>query len=110
MSTDSQAAQEARSWPFEEARKVAKRIGGKTPEKGYVLFETGYGPSGLPHIGTFGEVVRTQMVRRAFTEISDAPTRLFAFSDDMDGMRSVPDNIPNADMLSEHIGKPLTSN
>ncbi|MEC7303292.1 MAG: lysine--tRNA ligase, partial [Pseudomonadota bacterium] len=85
---------QAKAWPFEEARKVLKRIGDKTPEKGYVLFETGYGPSGLPHIGTFGEVLRTSMVRRAFQEISDVPTRLFAFSDDMDGFRSVPDNIP----------------
>ena len=74
-------AMQAKAWPFEEARKVLKRIGGETPEKGYVLFETGYGPSGLPHIGTFGEVLRTSMVRRAFHEISDIPTRLFAFSE-----------------------------
>jgi lysyl-tRNA synthetase class 1 len=59
-----------------------------------VLFETGYGPSGLPHIGTFGEVARTTMVRRAFEELSDIPTRLVCFSDDMDGMRKVPDNVP----------------
>ncbi len=98
-----------RSWPFEEARKVLKRTGGAIPEKGYVLFETGYGPSGLPHIGTFGEVVRTQMVRRALGELSDIPSRLFAFSDDMDGLRKVPDNIPNADMVREHLGKPLTA-
>ena len=80
-----------------------------TPEKGYVLFETGYGPSGLPHIGTFGEVARTTMVRRAFMALSDIPTRLFAFSDDMDGMRAVPDNVPQQDMLMAHLGKPLTS-
>ena len=101
-------AMQAKAWPFEEARKVLKRIGGKTPEKGYVLFETGYGPSGLPHIGTFGEVLRTSMVRRAFQEISDVPTRLFAFSDDMDGFRSVPDNIPQQEVMAEHLGKPLT--
>ena len=84
---------QAKAWPFEEARKVLKRIGGKTPEKGYVLFQTGYGPSGLPHIGTFGEVLRTSMVRRAFHEMSEIPTKLFAFSDDMDGFRSVPENL-----------------
>ncbi len=79
------------------------------PTKGYVLFETGYGPSGLPHIGTFGEVARTTMVRRAFAELSDLPTRLFAFSDDMDGLRKVPENVPNQDLLQAHLGKPLTS-
>ena len=100
---------QARAWPFEEARKVAARLGGETPEKGHVLFQTGYGPSGLPHIGTFGEVVRTTMVRRAFEAISDAPTRLFAFSDDMDGLRSVPDNVPNREALQAHLGKPLTA-
>jgi lysyl-tRNA synthetase class 1 len=73
-----------------------------------VLFETGYGPSGLPHIGTFGEVVRTTMVRQAFRRMSDLPTRLFAFSDDMDGLRKVPDNVPNPEMLREYLGKPLT--
>ena len=102
-------AMQAKAWPFEEARKVLKRINGKKPEKGYVLFETGYGPSGLPHIGTFGEVLRTSMVRRAFQEISNIPTRLFAFSDDLDGFRSVPDNIPQQEMMAEHLGKPLTS-
>ena len=101
--------EEPRSWPFEEARKALARTGGAVPEKGYVLFQTGYGPSGLPHIGTFGEVVRTQMVRRALAEMSDVPTRLFAFSDDMDGLRKVPDNIPDAAMVAEHLGKPLTA-
>jgi len=109
VSTDRDNANAARSWPFEEARKLRDRLDGKTPDKGYVLFETGYGPSGLPHIGTFGEVVRTTMVRKAFTEISDIPTRLFAFSDDMDGLRKVPDNIPNKEMVTEHLGKPLTT-
>ncbi len=102
-------ADEPRSWPFEEARKVLKRTGGTVPATGHVLFATGYGPSGLPHIGTFGEVVRTQMVRRALAELSDLPTRLFAFSDDMDGLRKVPDNIPNPDMVARHLGKPLTA-
>src|SRR5579872_5504612 len=101
-------ALQGRAWPFEEARKLLARIGNKVPAKGYVLFETGYGPSGLPHIGTFGEVVRTTMVRQAFRRMSDLPTRLFAFSDDMDGLRNVPDNIPNPDMLRKYLGKPLT--
>jgi lysyl-tRNA synthetase class 1 len=99
---------DARAWPFEEARKLVERFAKKPPEKGYVLFETGYGPSGLPHIGTFGEVVRTSMVRHAFTTLSDIPTRLFCFSDDMDGLRKVPDNIPNREMIAGHLGKPLT--
>ena len=106
---DRSIAEAARAWPFEEARKLVARIGGKVPAKGYVLFETGYGPSGLPHIGTFGEVVRTTMVRQAFQRLSDVPARLFCFSDDMDGLRKVPDNVPNKEMLAPHLGKPLTS-
>lgn len=102
------AAQNAKSWPFEEAKRILNRIGNKTPSKGFALFETGYGPSGLPHIGTFGEVVRTTMVRHAFQTLSDIPTRLFTFSDDMDGLRKVPDNVPNQEMLRQHLGKPLT--
>lgn len=98
----------SKAWPFEEARRLLKRTGGKLPEKGHLLFETGYGPSGLPHIGTFGEVARTAMVQHAFTRLSDIPTRLICFSDDLDGMRRVPDNVPNADMLSQHLKKPLT--
>ena len=101
-------AQHATAWPFAEARELLKRVGEKAPEKGYVLFETGYGPSGLPHIGTFGEVARTTMVRKAFSLLSPLPTRLFAFSDDMDGLRKVPDNIPNKEMVAKHLGKPLT--
>ena len=98
----------SRAWPFEEARKLVARIerAGTTPES--VLFETGYGPSGLPHIGTFQEVARTTMVRHAFETLSDVPTRLICFSDDMDGLRKVPDNIPNAELLQPHLGKPLT--
>ena len=101
-------APHANAWPFAEARALLKHVKEKTPEKGYVLFETGYGPSGLPHIGTFGEVARTSMVRHAFSLLSDIPTRLFAFSDDMDGLRKVPDNLPNQEMLTEHLGMPLT--
>lgn len=106
---DTALAQESRAWPFEEARKVLARLKGKTPAKGHVLFETGYGPSGLPHIGTFQEVLRTTLVRRAFSRLSDIPTHLISFSDDMDGLRKVPGNIPNADMLAENLGKPLTA-
>ncbi len=104
-----EAALASRAWPFEEARKLVKRYEKTPPEKGHVLFETGYGPSGLPHIGTFGEVARTTMVRRAFETISDIPTRLIVFSDDMDGMRKVPDNVPNQALLREHLQQPLTS-
>ncbi|MFV0292873.1 MAG: lysine--tRNA ligase [Paracoccus sp. (in: a-proteobacteria)] len=103
------AAMTSKAWPFEEARRVLKRYEKRDPKKGYVLFETGYGPSGLPHIGTFGEVARTTMIRRAFEMISDIPTRLFCFSDDMDGMRKVPENVPQQEMLYENLQKPLTS-
>ncbi|MEO1551186.1 MAG: lysine--tRNA ligase, partial [Pseudomonadota bacterium] len=73
------AAMSSKAWPLDEARRLLKRYGGKAPDKGYVLFQTGYGPSGLPHIGTFGEVARTTMVRRAFEAICDIPTRLICF-------------------------------
>ncbi|WP_085907001.1 lysine--tRNA ligase [Kiloniella majae] len=108
MSNHQELAMQAKAWPFEEARKVLARIGGKTPEKGYVLFQTGYGPSGLPHIGTFGEVARTTMVRNAFEQLCDIPTKLFCFSDDLDGFRKVPDNLPNKEMLAANIGQPLS--
>jgi lysyl-tRNA synthetase class 1 len=109
--TNSETNPQLRSgaWPFLEAERILKKIGGKTPEKGYVLFETGYGPSGLPHIGTFGEVARTTMVRNAFRQLSDIPTRLFCFSDDMDGLRKVPSNVPNPEMVAKHMDMPLTS-
>ncbi len=100
--------QQGKSWPFIEAMKLVARYKVAPPEKGYVLFETGYGPSGLPHIGTFGEVARTTMVRHAFERMSDIPTRLLCVSDDMDGMRKVPDNLPNQEMLAQYLGKPLT--
>ena len=101
-------AEQSNAWPFEEAKKIVARLK-KTP-KDEVIFETGYGPSGLPHIGTFGEVARTTMVRHAFRVLTDdkIKTRLIAFSDDMDGLRKVPDNVPNKDLLEKHLGKPLT--
>ncbi|MFN3655774.1 MAG: lysine--tRNA ligase [Pseudolabrys sp.] len=101
-------AEQSNAWPFEEARKIVARL--KRKPKDEVIFETGYGPSGLPHIGTFGEVARTTMVRHAFRVLTDdkVKTRLIAFSDDMDGLRKVPDNVPNKDLLAQHLGKPLT--
>jgi lysyl-tRNA synthetase class 1 len=96
----------AKAWPFEEAQKVAARLAaaGRTD----ALFETGYGPSGLPHIGTFGEVARTSWVRHAFGVLTGLPSRLLAFSDDMDGLRKVPDNVPQREMLVQHLGRPLS--
>jgi len=103
-----EVAEQSGAWPFEEARKIVARL--KKKPKDEVIFETGYGPSGLPHIGTFGEVARTTMVRHAFRVLTDdkIKTRLIAFSDDMDGLRKVPDNVPNKDLLAQHLGKPLT--
>jgi lysyl-tRNA synthetase class 1 len=101
-------AEQSNAWPFEQARQIVARL--KKKPKDEVLFETGYGPSGLPHIGTFGEVARTTMVRHAFRVLTEdkIKTRLLAFSDDMDGLRKVPDNIPNKDIIVPHLGKPLT--
>ena len=97
------AALVSKAWPYEEARKLLKRW--PDGKDGPMVFETGYGPSGLPHIGTFTEVLRTTMVRRAYEELTgSAPTRLIAFSDDMDGLRKVPDNIPNQALLAQHLG------
>ncbi|MEW9856865.1 lysine--tRNA ligase [Novosphingobium sp. M1R2S20] len=102
-------ALKSKAWPFEEARKIMKRYPEGKPEGAPVLFETGYGPSGLPHIGTFQEVLRTTLVRRAYEVLTGgAPTRLVAFSDDMDGLRKVPENIPNPELLAANLGKPLT--
>ncbi|TCD04969.1 lysine--tRNA ligase [Erythrobacteraceae bacterium CFH 75059] len=109
-----EAARASKAWPFEEARKLLKRYpDGRKPDGSPVLFETGYGPSGLPHIGTFQEVLRTTLVRRAFEALigarpEDGRTRLVAFSDDMDGLRKVPDNVPRRDLLAGHLGQPLT--
>jgi lysyl-tRNA synthetase class 1 len=101
-------AENSNAWPFEEARKLLARL--ERQPKDEVVFETGYGPSGLPHIGTFGEVARTTMVRHAFRILTDDKirTRLIAFSDDMDGLRKVPDNVPSRDMMEQHLGKPLS--
>jgi lysyl-tRNA synthetase class 1 len=101
-------AELSHAWPFEEARKIVARLTKKPKDE--VIFETGYGPSGLPHIGTFGEVARTTMVRHAFRVLTEdkVTTRLIAFSDDMDGLRKVPDNVPNKEMMAQHLGKPLT--
>jgi lysyl-tRNA synthetase, class I len=108
MSDLRDAAMSSKAWPFEEARKLVKRYAKGAPDKGYVLFETGYGPSGLPHIGTFGEVARTTMVRQAFEVLSDIPTTLLCFSDDMDGMRKVPGNVPNQAQMAEDLNLPLS--
>ncbi len=95
MAVDRESALASKAWPFVEAEKLLKRVEQHPPADGVVVFETGYGPSGLPHIGTFGEVARTTMVRHAFSKLSELPTRLIAFSDDMDGLRKVPDNVPD---------------
>ena len=111
MSVDAalrEAALVSKAWPYEEARRLLKRYPQGKPGGEPILFEAGYGPSGLPHIGTFNEVLRPSIVRRAFEEMSDLPTRLIVFSDDMDGLRKVPDNVPNQAMIAEHLGKPLT--
>ncbi|TIW04174.1 MAG: lysine--tRNA ligase, partial [Mesorhizobium sp.] len=103
------AAAESKAWPFEEAKKIIARYKGKDfPET--VLFETGYGPSGLPHIGTFGEVARTTMVRHAFRVLTQdkVKTKLLCFSDDMDGMRKIPDNVPDRAALEPYLHMPLT--
>ena len=103
------AALQSKAWPYEEARKLLKRWPDGKPADDPVIFETGYGPSGLPHIGTWNEVARTTFVRHAYEELTGgAPTRLIAFSDDMDGLRKVPDNVPNQALLTESLGKPLT--
>jgi lysyl-tRNA synthetase, archaeal and spirochete len=104
-----QAARASKAWPFQEAMKLVKRYPDGKPGGAPVLFETGYGPSGLPHIGTFQEVLRTTLVRRAYEIVSDgAPTRLVAFSDDMDGLRKVPDNVPNQELMQANLHKPLS--
>jgi lysyl-tRNA synthetase class 1 len=101
------AALVSKAWPYEEARKLLKRYPDGPPEGG-IVFETGYGPSGLPHLGTFQEVVRTLMVRHALSEMVGWPSRLIAFSDDMDGMRKVPPGVPHQDMMHAHLDQPLS--
>src|SRR3982075_4341098 len=101
-------AEQSNAWPFEQAKQIVARLNKKPKDE--VLFATGYGPSGLPHIGTFGEVARTTMVRHAFRTLTEdkVRTRLIAFSDDMDALRKVPDNIPDKDMVAQHLGRPLS--
>ena len=105
------AARRSKAWPFEEAQKIVQRAARRGRSPAEVIFETGYGPSGLPHIGTFGEVARTTMVRTAFRLLTEdkVPTRLICFSDDMDGLRKVPDNVPNKEMMTANLGKPLSA-
>jgi lysyl-tRNA synthetase class 1 len=104
-----QAAMASKAWPFEEARKLIARIEKRKTAPREIIFSTGYGPSGLPHIGTFGEVARTTMVRHAFEVMTGEKTRLICFSDDLDGLRKVPDNVPSKEMLTSYLGKPLSS-
>src|SRR5436853_4388837 len=101
-------AEQSNAWPFEEARKIVARL--RKAPKDEVIFETGYGPSGLPHIGTFGEVARTTMVRTAFRLLTgdEVKTRLICFSDDLDGLRKVPTNVPNQDKMKAYLNQPLT--
>ncbi len=108
MTAQRDIAKASKAWPFKEAHKLYQHLGETLPKKGHVLFETGYGPSGLPHIGTFGEVARTTMVRNAFKALTGWKTRLICFSDDLDGMRKVPSNVPDGDALAEHLQKPLS--
>jgi lysyl-tRNA synthetase class 1 len=109
MADERELLRASKAWPVAEAVRLLERVEKAPPAKGFVVFETGYGPSGLPHIGTFAEVFRTSLVRQAFARLSDLPTRLYAFSDDMDGLRAIPDNIPNAEMVAQHLHKPLTA-
>src|SRR5258707_4188137 len=103
-----EAAESSKAWPFEEARKLIERL--KRFKHKEVIFETGYGPSGLPHLGTFGEAARTSMVRHAFRTLTgdSVKTKLIAFSDDMDGLRKIPDNVPHRDLILPHLSKPLS--
>src|SRR4030066_480430 len=94
----------AKLWPYEEAERIKKNLG---PDVKTVIFQAGFGPSGLPHVGTFCEVSRPTFVRKAFMTMSDRPTKLIAFCDDMDGLRKVPINFPNREMIEPHLGKPL---
>ena len=96
------------AWPFVEAKKILKQRKKNIEKKGKIILQTGYGPSGLPHIGTFGEVARTTMVVNALNHITDIPKEIITFSDDMDGLRKIPENIPNKNILEKHLHKPLT--
>lgn len=109
MSEIKEILQATNTWPMQCAKKILAKLANKAPEKGYILFETGYGPSGLPHIGTFGEVVRTKFVQQSVEKLTNISTKLFVVSDDYDGLRKIPDNLPNRAMLTEHLDRPLTS-
>jgi len=97
------------AWPFVEAKKILRERKKYIEKKGKIILQTGYGPSGLPHIGTFAEVARTTMMVNAIKTITDIPTEIITFSDDMDGLRKIPDNVPNKDILEKNLHKPLTS-
>src|ERR1700743_2005130 len=103
-------AEQSNAWPFEQAKQIVARLKKQKLPKDEVLFETGYGPSGLPRLGTSAEVARTTMVLHAFRVLTEdkIKTRLLAFSDDMDGLRKVPDNVPNKELLEAYLGQPLT--
>ena len=106
---DNSLIQATSSWPFVEARRLVKERQKIFEKKGKITLQTGYGPSGLPHIGTFGEVARTTMMVNAIKKIINVPTEIITFSDDMDGLRKIPDNIPNKEILEKNLHKPLTS-
>ena len=108
MKSEIKIFNQTNSWPFFEAKRVLKRLQKNRKNKSLVTFQTGYGPSGLPHIGTFGEVVRTNMVRKAFSFLCETPTRLICFSDDLDGLRKIPTNVPSPEKLEEDLDLPLT--
>ena len=96
------------AWPFVEAKKMLRERKSLIEKKGKITLQTGYGPSGLPHIGTFGEVARTSMMVNALKHLTDLPTEIITFSDDMDGLRKVPDNVPQKELLEKNLHRPLT--
>ena len=106
---DKATIEKTNAWPFVEAKKILKERKKFIDQKGKIILQTGYGPSGLPHIGTFAEVARTTMMANAIKEIINIPTEIITFSDDMDGLRKIPENIPNDKILQKNLGKPLTS-
>ena len=105
---DKNNIEKTNAWPFVEAKKILRERKKYIEKKGKIILQTGYGPSGLPHIGTFGEVARTSMVVNALNQITEIPKEIITFSDDMDGLRKVPDNIPNQEILKNNLHKPLT--
>ena len=105
---DKENIEKTNAWPFVEAKKILRERKKNIDKKGKIILQTGYGPSGLPHIGTFGEVARTSMVVNALNHLTDLPKEIITFSDDMDGLRKIPDNVPNKDILNKNLNKPLT--